>query len=52
MLDRQWGGTMAAGARVYELGAFRAGFSLMLAWTVLALVCIALTRETHCRQSV
>ncbi|HEY7744929.1 MAG TPA: MFS transporter [Desulfuromonadales bacterium] len=50
MLDRQWGGTMSAGARVYELGAFRAGFSLMLAWTVLALVCVVLTRETHCRQ--
>jgi hypothetical protein len=51
MLDRHWAGTMAAGARVYELGAFRAGFTLMLAWTLLALVCISLTRETHCRQS-
>lgn len=52
MLDRQWEGTMADGARVYGLEAFRLGFSLMLAWTVLALVCIALTRETGCRQSV
>jgi MFS family permease len=51
MLDRQWQGTMVAGARVYELSAFRAGFSLMLAWAVLAVVCIALTRETGCRQS-
>lgn len=51
MLDRQWSGAMANGARVYDLDAFRGGFSLMLAWTVLALICIVLTRETHCRQS-
>jgi sugar phosphate permease len=52
MLDRQWDGTMSAGARVYGLEAFRLGFSLMLAWTVLSLVLITLTRETGCRQIV
>jgi MFS family permease len=50
MLDRQWHGTLAAGARVYQLEAYRAGFSLMLAWTVLSVVCLLLTRETNCRQ--
>ncbi|BCR04239.1 MFS transporter [Desulfuromonas versatilis] len=50
MLDRKWQGAMAGGARIYELSAFRTGFSLMLVWAVLALVCVALTRETGCRQ--
>jgi MFS family permease len=51
MLDRHWQGTLMAGVRVYELSAFRAGFALMLAWGILALLCVALTRETGCRQS-
>jgi nitrate/nitrite transporter NarK len=52
MLDRKWDGAMSAGGRVYGLEAFRLGFSLMLAWTVLSLVLITLTRETGCRQIV
>jgi MFS family permease len=51
MLDRYWQGTIEAGARIYELGAFRAGFSLMPAWVVLSLLLIALTRETNCKQT-
>lgn len=50
VLDRQWQGTMEAGSRIYELSAFRAGFALMLIWAVLALICVALSRETYCRQ--
>ena len=50
VLDRSWSGTLADGARVYDFSAYRAGFSLMLAWLVLALVLVAFTRETHCRQ--
>lgn len=50
VLDRQWQGTMVAGVRTYELNAFRAGFTFMLVWAVLALVCVVFSRETHCRQ--
>ena len=50
VLDRQWQGTMVGEARIYELDAFRAGFSFMLAWAVLALICVLFSRETNCRQ--
>jgi nitrate/nitrite transporter NarK len=49
MLDRHWNGTVAEGARIYDFAAYRWGFSLMLAWGVLALVLVAFTRESHCR---
>lgn len=52
MLDQKWQGHMQAGVRVYGLEAYQAGFSLMLAWIVLALVLLFITRETHCRQAV
>jgi MFS family permease len=50
ILDHYWTGDLVAGARVYDLAAYRAGFSVMLAWTAAACVLIALTKETHCRQ--
>jgi len=50
VLDRLWDGTTAGGARVYGFEAYRAGFSLMLAWLVVSLVLVGFTRETHCRQ--
>ncbi|WP_321371598.1 MFS transporter [uncultured Desulfuromusa sp.] len=50
VLDSRWQGTTNAGTRIYEAGAYRAGFSLILIWAVLALICLALTRETNCRQ--
>jgi len=50
MLDRNWGGEMINGARVYGLEAYRAGFALMLGWALLASVLILFTRETYCRQ--
>lgn len=50
MLDLSWRGVEAAGVRVYDLSAYRSGFFLMLAWLVLSLILILLTRETHCRQ--
>ena len=51
VLDLNWRGELAGGARVYDFAAYRAGFSLMLAWLGAALVLLALTRETHCRQT-
>ena len=51
VLDRNWSGTLADGARIYDFAAYRAGFSPMLAWLALALLLLAFTRETHCRQA-
>lgn len=52
VLDRMWTGELLDGVRVYHLGAFQAGFSLMLVWSLLACLFIGLTKETHCRQVV
>jgi len=52
MLDRKWQGQMQAGVRIYDLDAYQAGFSMMLAWIALALILLFFTRETHCRQTV
>jgi hypothetical protein len=51
MLDRHWTGTFANGVRVYDFGAYRSGFTLMLAWLAAALVLLVFVRETHCRQA-
>ena len=51
MLDCCWSGNLVDGVRRYDLAAYRAGFSLMLAWLALSLILLALTRETHCRQN-
>lgn len=51
MLDRDWNGAMVDGVRVYDFAAYRNGFALILVWGALALVLLALTRETHCRQA-
>lgn len=52
VLDRYWDGTVAGGARIYSFAAYRAGFGLMLAWLVLAIVLLLFTRETACRQTL
>jgi MFS family permease len=49
VLDLSWDGRMAGGVRVYDAGDFQAGFSVMLVWTVLSCLLLAMTRETHCR---
>jgi len=50
VLDHQWQGTMMAGVRIYELNSYRAGFAFMLVWAILALICVACSRETNCCQ--
>jgi MFS family permease len=50
MLDQRWQGEMLDGVRSYNLGAYQAGFSLMLVWAVLSLLLILFTQETYCRQ--
>ena len=52
MLDRQWSGQMANGFRVYDSSAFEKGFVLLIAWSVLSCILIAMIRETNCRQNV
>jgi nitrate/nitrite transporter NarK len=52
ILDRHWDGTFANGARVYGFGAYRAGFTLMIAWLAAALLLLVFVRETHCRQAL
>jgi nitrate/nitrite transporter NarK len=52
ILDRMWTGETAAGVRVFELDAYRAGFMLMLVWMGVAVILVLFTRETHCRQLV
>jgi len=49
-LDLGYKGGVVDGARVYAWGAYRAGFSLMLGWAVLAFLLLLFTKETHCRQ--
>lgn len=49
MLDRHWDGRMAGGLRVYDFGAYRWGFAMILAWCALALALLAFTRETCCK---
>jgi MFS family permease len=51
MLDRHWGGALAEGVRAYDLAAWQAAFSLVLAWGAVSLVLLAFTRETRCRQA-
>ena len=51
ILDRNWLGNTASGARVYDAAAYQAGFSLIFACIALSLVLILFARETHCRQA-
>ncbi|WP_440997037.1 MFS transporter [Arhodomonas sp. SL1] len=51
VLDGLWDGTTEEGLRIYSLGAYRAGFLLMLAWAIAGTILVAFSRETHCRQT-
>jgi MFS family permease len=50
VLDTQWQGQTVNSIRVYSFQAYQAGFCCMLGWLALAIVLLALTRETFCRQ--
>lgn len=49
LLDLQWDGTLAAGARVYSLESYRAAFLVLPGVFLGALFCIWRIRETRCR---
>ncbi|MBU2227995.1 MAG: MFS transporter [Proteobacteria bacterium] len=50
LLDRHWQGILAGGVRIYDLAAYRSGFILIIAFSVLAVLLIGFTTETRCRQ--
>jgi sugar phosphate permease len=50
LLDRNWTGELAKGARVYGVEAYQAGFILIVGWSLLSCIVIALTTETNCQQ--
>jgi MFS family permease len=52
VLDRGWRGEMVGGVRVYDLDAYRTAFTLMVGLSMLAVVLLFCTTETHCRQMV
>ncbi|MCB2192443.1 MAG: MFS transporter [Deltaproteobacteria bacterium] len=52
LLDLNWGGQMAQGARIYDLSAFQVSFIPMVAWALVAVVLVGLARESHCQQIV
>ena len=49
VLERNWSGQMANGARVYDLHAYHAAFALVIGWQLLSCLLMAATRETFCR---
>ena len=49
MLDLCWQGTLAGGVRIYPLAAYRSGFLLIIAFSILAVLAIGFTAETRCR---
>ena len=50
-LDRRWSGAIANGARLYSVDAYTAAFAMIVAWSILSCLLIAITRETGCRQT-
>lgn len=53
-LDHSWNastGVLMNGKRLFEWSAYSQAFTMILVWTVLSLVLLAFTRETHCRQA-
>jgi MFS family permease len=51
ILDLTWAGRIQDGVRIYDLYSYKAGFSVMLAWSILSCLMISFTKETHCRQT-
>jgi MFS family permease len=51
-LDKNWNGLMEKGVRVYDVGAYQTSFIPMMAWSILTVLLISITKESHCRQMV
>jgi sugar phosphate permease len=50
LLDRNWTGAIARGARIYGVDAYQASFILIVGWSLLSCMVIAFTTETNCQQ--
>ena len=50
ILDQRWNGALAGGVRIYDAGAYRAGFTLLFATMVLAAFILILAKDSHCKQ--
>lgn len=50
MLDLGWKGDMLQGARIFPLADYRWSLSLLLLYLIIALIFLAFTKETYCRQ--
>ena len=49
LMDQVWAGTMANGVRVYSLGDFRFGLSVVMLLALFGLLAGFFVRETHCK---
>ena len=49
LMDQVWAGTLANGVRVYSLGDFRFGFSIVIGMAFFGLVAGFFIRETRCK---
>ena len=49
VLERNWAGSLAGGVRTYDLAAFHAAFLLIVGWSALSCLFIAMTSDTFCR---
>ncbi len=52
LLDLQWDGVIDHGVRIYSVEAYQTAFVIMMAWSLVGVVLLARTTETHCRQMV
>lgn len=51
MLDRNWLGASANGARIYDATAYQSAFSLMAVCLLISLCLIPFAKETYCQQT-
>jgi MFS family permease len=51
VLDFCWRGAVAGGVRIYDLAAYRSGFLMLFAFSLLSLLAVGFTVETRCRQA-
>lgn len=49
LLEKNWAGQMANGARAYDLDAYHVAFLLIVGWSIASCVLISATRETFCK---
>jgi MFS family permease len=49
LLDLAWAGQTAAGARIYDLHAYRLALASLIACCLAGLLCLLAVRETYCR---